>query len=102
MLQHIHKVVPSNGVESLLYVKLEKKHGGLLLVEPSCQIPHIQEIFMNTSLLDEGTLRVGDKLVHVRGKAGGHHLGYNLGNGMYEAYWSKLSRKCPRLHPSWG
>jgi hypothetical protein len=59
-------------------------------VEPSCQIPHIQEIVTNTSLLDEGTLCIGDKLVHVRGKAGGHHLGDNLGNGMYEAYWSKV------------
>jgi hypothetical protein len=59
-------------------------------VEPSLQIPDIQEIVMNTSLLYEGTLHVGDKLVHVRGKAGGRHLGDNLGNGMNEAYWSKI------------
>jgi hypothetical protein len=59
-------------------------------MKPSCQVSHIQKIVVNTSLLDEGTLRIGYKLIHIRGKAGGHHLGNNLGIGMYEAYRPKV------------
>ena len=45
---------------------------------------------MDTSFLYEGTLGVGDKLVHVGGKTGSHHLGDKLCNRMDEANRPKI------------
>ena len=56
----------------------------------SCKIPHIQEVVMNTSFLYEGTLGVGDKLVHVGGKTGSHHLGDKFCDCMDEANRPKI------------
>jgi hypothetical protein len=45
---------------------------------------------MDTPLLNEGTLRVGNKIVHKRAKAGGKHLCNYFSNGMDEANRSKI------------
>ena len=51
---------------------------------------------MYASFLDESTLRIGNKVRHVRSETCGHHLCNDLGNRMDEAYGPKLRNVlCP-------
>jgi hypothetical protein len=90
MLKHVHQVVPSNRVKGFLDIKLEEESWRLCLVQFPSQIPHIQEIVMDASLLYESTLSIGDKVVHMRRKPSGHHLGDQLGNRMNETNGAKI------------
>jgi hypothetical protein len=90
MLKHVHQVVPSNRVKGFLDIKLEEESWCLCLVQFPSQIPHIQKIVMDASLLYERTLSIGDKVVHMRRKPSGHHLGDQLGNRMNETNGAKI------------
>jgi hypothetical protein len=57
-LKKLKKKLPTNGIKSLADVKLEEECGALALVQSPCKVAHIQEIIMNTPLLDEGTLSI--------------------------------------------
>jgi hypothetical protein len=65
MLKHINEIVPTNRMGGFLVAELEKDSGVVCLVEPSRQVPHIQEIIMNASFLDECALGFGYKLTHM-------------------------------------
>ena len=57
-------------------------------MEPPRKIPHIHEIVMDASCLDESTLRVGDKVEHVVAKTDGKDLCNDLGNSMNQTNWT--------------
>lgn len=61
-------------------------------MKPSCNVPHIHEVSMNTPCFNESTLCVGDKGVHVRAKMDSKDLCNDFGNCMDE----------DKHHPSWG
>jgi hypothetical protein len=83
-LHEVQNVFPPNRVKRLTNVKLEEKSRDLCFVEPRGKVLDIQEIVVNTPLLDEGALSIGDKLIHVRGETKRKHLCNNFGNSMYE------------------
>jgi hypothetical protein len=70
-LEKLKNELPTNGVEGLTD---EEKRRALALVESSCKVTHIQKIVVDASLLDEGTLGIGNKLIHKRCKPGGNHF----------------------------
>jgi hypothetical protein len=50
-------------------------------VESSRQILNVQEVVMGTSIFDQYTMGIRDKIIHVGSESSGHHLG----NSMNEA-----------------
>jgi hypothetical protein len=81
-LQKIKDVLPTNGVEGLENVEFKKEGQSLCFVESSGKVLDIEEVVMYASFLYEGTLSIGDKLVHKRRKTEGEHLCNGLGDGM--------------------
>jgi hypothetical protein len=51
---------------------------------------HTKKIVVNAPFIDEDTLGIGHKEVHVRRKSSGHHFCDNFGNSMDEANKSKI------------
>jgi hypothetical protein len=58
-LQKVNDVVPTHGVESLSDVKLEEECRSLASMKSSGEVLDIEEIVVDTPLLDEGTLGLG-------------------------------------------
>jgi hypothetical protein len=88
MLEKIHEVVPSHGVESLFDVKLEEEARCFGAMKFASKVPHIHVVIVDASFFDECALGIGHKRVHMRRKPSGHHLCNILGNGMDKAYRS--------------
>jgi hypothetical protein len=55
-------------------------------VEPLSKILHIHEIIMDAPFLDEGTLGIGDNIIHEWSKADGNQLGNDFGDSVDQAY----------------
>jgi hypothetical protein len=67
-LEEVNNIVPTHGVERFSDVKLEKKGRRFSLVKPRSKILDIEEVIMNAPFLDESTLRLRDKVIHMRCK----------------------------------
>ena len=64
-LQNVEDELPFYGVGSFFHVKLEEEGGSLAFVKAKSKIPHIHIVIMDTSLLNECTLGVGDMDIHT-------------------------------------
>jgi hypothetical protein len=68
-LKEIKKIVPSHEIGSFENVKLEKETRGYVLVQSRGKMFDIEEVVMNDSSLNKGTLGIRNDLVHERPKA---------------------------------
>jgi hypothetical protein len=59
-LKHLHKQVPTDRVKRFGNVELQKKNRLLASVHSSDEILRIEEVILNTSRLDESTMRSGN------------------------------------------
>ena len=81
-LQKLKNEFPSYGIKGFTDVKLEEKSRDFAFVESSCKVADIHEVIMNASSLNESTLSIGNKVIHMRRKAEGNHFSDDLCNAM--------------------
>lgn len=84
-LEKVKNVLPLHRVEGFPDVKLEKEGRGFVLMESPSKVPHVREVVMDASRLDEGALSMQDESVHVVAELGGKDLGNHLGHRHDEA-----------------
>ena len=55
-------------------------------MQQTSQVADVHEVIMDTPFLDESTLSIGNDVGHVKSKASGHHLSYDLCHNMNKTY----------------
>jgi hypothetical protein len=85
MLKKVKQVLPTYGIEGFPNVKFEEKGQKSSFVETRGEILNVEEIVMNSSFLDKGTLNIGNKIIHARSKPRRKQLGNNLRHTMDKA-----------------
>jgi hypothetical protein len=58
MLKEVNQVFPRSSIKGLGDVQFEQQCRDLLLVISPCQIPYIQKIVLDATLLNKSTLRI--------------------------------------------
>jgi hypothetical protein len=81
-LKKVDNVLLANGIKNPADVKFEKDGRGFSLMQPCRKVFNVQEVIMDTSLLDEGSLGIRNKFIHQRPKTDIKHLSDCLGNSM--------------------
>jgi hypothetical protein len=84
-LKKVKQVLPTYGIKGFPNVKFEEKGRKSSFVETRGEILNVEEIVMDTSFLDKGTLCIGNKIIHARGKPRRKQLGNNLRHTMDKA-----------------
>jgi hypothetical protein len=79
-LKKVDNVLLANGIKNPADVKFEKDGRGFSLMQPCRKDFNVQEVIMDTSLLDECGLGIGNKIIHQRPKMNSKHLCGYLGN----------------------
>ena len=91
MAQEVEDIVPPNRIKSFLDVEFEQQRRGFISMKTPRKIPNKNKVIVNAPGSNEGTLGVGNEIVHVWCEAQGKNFGNNLGNGVDKAYRTKVA-----------
>lgn len=65
-MKNVKNIFLAHQIERFSDVKLEEECWGLVSMKLAGKVSYVHEVIMDASLLDEGTLGVGDEVVHIR------------------------------------